>query len=277
MGPSKPVVETRGHRRFVRFCEHVLGNGCIGVCVGPAGVGKTVSARRHTRWDVLEPRYPRFSHTEKSPPEVASVDSVFYTPPVVSRPRLIAAEIEQRRNLVGWFAAVAKQDAGCRSEAGEADASELDPLPEEADAMRLLIVDEANWLKMPDLEQLRSMHDRDGFGLILVGMPGLEKALGRYAQLYSRIGGVHRYAPLDDAETKDVVVNHAGRLGSALPPEAFADDNGVAALVRESRGNFRLLHKLLDQCERLVRINGLDAVSARVVDAARKTLTFGEE
>lgn len=273
MAPPE-LVETRGHRRFVRFCEHVLDSACIGVCVGPAGVGKTVSARRQTRWDVLEPRYPRFSHTERPPPEVASVESVFYAPPVVCRPRLIAAEIEQRRNLVGWFAAVAKQDAG---RGGEAHAPQHDPLPEEADAMRLLIVDEANWLKMPDLEQLRSMHDRDGFGLILLGMPGLEKALARYAQLYSRIGGVYRYAPLDDAETRDVVVNHAKKLGSALPDEAFSDEDGVAALVRESRGNFRLLQKLLDQCERLVRINGLDTVSARAVDAARKTLTFGEE
>lgn len=82
-----------------------------------------------------------------------------------------------------------------------------------------------------------------------------------------------------------VVLTYAGPLqplpwrsaGSSLPREAFADEDGLAALVRESRGNFRLLRKLLDQCERLVRINGLDTMSARAVDAARKTLTFGEE
>lgn len=73
---------------------------CIGVCVGPAGVGKTASARRYTKWDVLEPRYPRFSHTEKPPSEVASVRSAFYTPPSISQPRRMAAEIDQRRNLV---------------------------------------------------------------------------------------------------------------------------------------------------------------------------------
>jgi DNA transposition AAA+ family ATPase len=50
----------------------------------------------------------------------------------------------------------------------------------------------------------------------------------------------------------------------------------MSALVRESRGNFRLLEKLLQQCERVVRINGLSAVDARVVETARKALTFGE-
>jgi DNA transposition AAA+ family ATPase len=269
-------VSTRGHRRFEGFCDDVARYRCIGLCVGPAGVGKTASARRYTRSDVLEPRYPRFSHTEKPPPEVASVESVFYTPPAVSRPRLIASEVEARRNLVNRFAAVASQEEA--GEAGTDDADRRDGLlPDEHDRMRLLVVDEANWLRMPDLEQLRSMHDRKGFGLVFVGMPGLEKSLARYPQLYSRVGFVHRYAPLGAEEAEAVVTGHAvDAFGLSLPPEAFADRGGMSALVRESRGNFRLLEKLLHQCERVLRINGLSAVDAKVVQTARKALTFGE-
>ena len=270
-------VYTRGHRRFESFCEDVMRYRCIGLCVGPAGVGKTASARRYTRWDVLESRYPRFSHTEKPPPEVASLSSVFYTPPAISRPRLISAEIEGRRNLVSWFSAVAERNGKKNAKEKNGRGTPMtEGLPEEEGGMELLIVDEADWLKMPDLELLRSLHDREGLGLILVGLVGLEKKLGRYDQLYSRVGFVHRYSPLDTSETREMVLDNAHKFGIGLSREAFSDEGGMTALVRESRGNFRLLEKLLQQCERVLRINELSLVDSRVVDAARKALTFGE-
>ncbi len=208
---------------------------------GPAQGGhshdiiKTLSARRYSLWDILDPSFPRYAYTRKPPSEVASCRSVFYTPPASNSPSAIAGEIERRRNLVSWLVDAAGRKGKSKSPAEIPDRTEL------------LIVDEANRLKVTALEQLRDMYDRDGFGLVLMGMPGLEKSLARYPQLYSRVGFVHRFHALGAEETSGIITERAHLLGVGLTPEAFADDGAVAAIVRITGGNFRLMQRLLQQ------------------------------
>lgn len=113
----------------------------------------------------------------------------------------------------------------------------------------------ADRLKMPSLEQLRDLFDRTQVSLVLVGMPGLEKRLARYAQFYSRIGFVHEFT---------------------LPAAEPLKDEAIAAIVRVTGGNFRLLHRLLTQMERILEINKLNRVTGTVVEAARESLVIGQ-
>jgi DNA transposition AAA+ family ATPase len=137
-------------------------------------------------------------------------------------------------------------------------------------------VDEADRLKMASLEQMRSIFDVGGIGLVLIGMPGIEKRLARYPQFYSRIGFVHEFRTLSPEQVRELLARHWRPAGLTRPNRAALDAETVAAIIRVTGGNFRLLGRLLTQAERILEINGLTRVTAEVIDAARESLVVGK-
>jgi DNA transposition AAA+ family ATPase len=140
--------------------------------------------------------------------------------------------------------------------------------------VELIIVDEADRLNVASLEQLRDHYDRSELGLILIGMPGIEKRLARYPQLYSRIGFVHHYRTLSADEQASIVASQWPMLHLDDRTD-FTTAEALAAISRITGGNFRLTTRLLAQVQRILEVNQLSVVTAEVVEAARSSLIIG--
>jgi hypothetical protein len=143
------------------------------------------------------------------------------------------------------------------------------------DPTALILVDEADRLRMASLEQVRAIFDAGEIGVILIGMPGPWKRLARYPQFYSRIGFVHEFRPLAADEIRQLLDQGWMPSGVNLPNQPW-DPETVAMLIRMTGGNFRLLNRLLTQIERVLEINALREVTMAAVEVARQSLVIGE-
>jgi 23S rRNA-/tRNA-specific pseudouridylate synthase len=85
-------------------------------------------------------------------------------------------------------------------------------------------------------------------------MPGLEKRLARYPQLYSRVGFVHQFRVLSEDEARFVLNKRRGHLSVTGQAEYWTSQEAVNTIVRITAGNVRLIHRLLMQVERILQI-----------------------
>ena len=288
-GETKELVfaETKEYLRFGEFCDACRKYRYIGICHGVPGAGKTRSAREYAQWDTLSPLFPeelftlvgrrylddQFPHKPFATPgspaftEVLSCRTVYYTAPVGATPSRIEREVMALSATLSYLVEAAEQ-----ASRGKDDFLLAYRLPKRTE---LVIVDEAQRLKMAALEQLRDLYDRLNFGLVLVGQPGLERSLARYPQLYSRVGFAHQFRVLSEEETRWLLQQRWSHLGMNLRVDDFTDTEALAAIVRITAGNFRVIHRLLMQIERILEINNLQTVTKEVVEKARERLILG--
>ena len=259
-------IATKEHRRFTEFADTVRKHRYIGLCYGSAGVGKTVSTRRYAHWNLAESLLygwgPRDPSDAKIYAALARSRTVFYTPTVGETLRNLREELKQLSSRVNIC-------IGEHLHQGQPTRSRS------YDFIELIIVDEAERLSTSALEYLRDIFDRTDIGLILIGMPGIEKRLSRYPQLYSRVGFAHHYKPLQGDELSFVLARHWRKFGLSLDEADFTDNQAITAIARVTGGNFRLLHRLFIQIDRVLRINELNVVTEEVVEAACNTLVIG--
>ncbi len=60
-----------------------------------------------------------------------------------------------------------------------------------------------------------------------------------------------------------------------MAEDDFTDAEVVAAIVRVTGGNFRLIQRLFTQIERILQINELRTVTKEVIETARESLVIG--
>ena len=303
-------VETKQHRRFQEFCDACRRYRYIGLCYGPPGVGKTLSARHYANWETIESYRPDAAGGTVTLEQVKGSVVILYTPPVVvTSPGRLPNDIARLRDLLrGFFLEEIRSEEQFKLDAAQQALSALyEPVsrglnmfaepPDEVarrqnawrtlhdalnerlraqpDPTALILIDEADRLKMTGLEQMRAIFDQGGIGMVLIGMPGLEKQLARYPQLYSRIGFVHEFKPLSREEVRPLLQERWWPALAPMPEGGIADEESIAAIIRITGGNFRLLHRLLTQIGRVLEINKLEKVMLPVVETARESLVIG--
>ncbi len=256
-------ISTKEYRKFAEFCDACKKNSYIGLCYGPPGVGKTYAANHYTHWDFLD-RWHQSSFEYIPPREVRTYDAALFTPGVADTPKTVAALIRGARFRLEQAITYTYDD------------DELF-LISKKNHVKLIIVDEADRLSPLGLEQMRAISDREKISVIFIGMPGLEKRLARYAQLYSRVGFVHEFKPLGVEEVVFIAEKKWSELGCTFKRDDFTDNEALASLVRMTHGNFRLIGRLLTQVQRILEINGLSLISKEVIEAARENLVIGVE
>jgi AAA domain len=203
------LVETREYRRFAEFCDTCRRHRYIGLCHGVPGVGKTLSAWHYAQWQHLQPYFPERFYDRRHlmyierviadtvavigaplPLVLRTCRCVLYTPSVTNTPKRVEQEIRALRLALSYLVDTSLNPPApdpVSATAAEAWPA-LAPLRGVADVTELLIVDEADRLKTAALEQIRDIYDHGTIGLILIGMPGIEKRLSRYPQFYSGWG-----------------------------------------------------------------------------------------
>lgn len=95
---NQRFIVTKEHRRFTEFADAVRRQHTIGLCFGPAGVGKTLSARRYVHWDktgeLLTHWGPRSEKDTRIYAALAKARTVLYTPSVLTTPRTLKYELD---------------------------------------------------------------------------------------------------------------------------------------------------------------------------------------
>lgn len=266
MKPSE-FITTKSYKHFEEFCRACHSDQTIGLCIGQAGVGKTESARFYTKWYRVSPLIEeRPSHLPNPVPfSMKQLHSILYTPSLLRGAHEMLDDIKtlardfshlKERSLYGTEIPITVREKN-------------------QNFAELIIIDESERLRPQAFELIRELYDIGYGNFIFIGMPGLERVLERFPQLYSRIGFLHKCQPLSKAEVKFIIEKQLFRLGLCLKDDDFTDQEAISAIILCTNGNFRLMNRLLKQAKRIMKVNNFAILTKEIIEAARSCLLIG--
>jgi len=271
MSEDENFILTKEHKKFTEFSNACKEYRYIGLCYGNPGIGKTVSANQYSKWEIINQYYNGNFHkflddpkSLKLPESSLNCDTILETSSMTDTPARIEKSIGSNAYILEFIKKFFKNGNKIdNSYTGE---------EEKFSYLKLLIIDEADHLKYTTLEQIRNIYDRFNFGLIFIGMPGIERRLSRYPQLYSRVGFLHEFKALSKDEMTYIIDRHLNQLNTKIKLENFDDFETMNSVIRITKGNFRILTRLFQQLERLMQINNVSSINTELVNTARELI-----
>lgn len=224
-----PIVETSIFKYIFEIGRLCHTKGKIGVCVGKAGLGKTVAVKAYTK---------------------NFLDTILIESDSGYTSKSLLLEIHKRLGLTGKGSVYKLME---------------DVINKLHNSGRLLIIDEAENLPYRALEITRRIHDKTGIGILLVGrnilFANLKGFNNEYEQLYSR---VKYHKLLDNLSSKDVEkileqVNIPIELAQTFISYSGRNTRKLEHLITHSINVSKINKKNIDkaiirQCSRLIMV-----------------------
>jgi DNA transposition AAA+ family ATPase len=253
---------TGQYRRFAEICNKSQKGQTLSLVFGKTGLGKTRSAMHYSQWHVIQEPLNTPPAIRRIPASILGCTTAVFTPDVRVTPKRLQSGIAALRNRFDEL--IEQANLWYPPET-------IVPFPQKH--LKLLIIDEADRLKFASLEYLRDLYDRTNMSIVLIGSPGIERRLKRtgYGQLHSRFNFVYELKQLNTSEMKIFIQQKWLELNLPLS----ADDALSSAIMRIADGNFRRLHRIFGEVERLQQLNRLPQITLDLIEAAREALLLG--
>jgi DNA transposition AAA+ family ATPase len=239
--PLTSFFETYPYKQFTEFCDLCRRFRYVGICYGPAGIGKTIAARLYANWGAVEPLLER--RGVRMPVQGAKLlypQVALSTPAPMVKPKQIESDVAMLLWSVQHLEKIALHQYVEMATTQETLISEQ---------IELLIIDNVHQLNPLCMDVVQSIYDRYQIGVVLLGSETLvEKHLRRLEHLRVRVGDVRPFFVLSKSEVSEMIPNVLAELKLDWEaPGGFTREQLAEDIYSATKGNLSLMRHLLTQ------------------------------